>query len=219
MFDIASSETHLTEALQSRETRTSPGIGYVLGKRVFDIILSIVLLPLLLIFAVVLLVANPFANQGPLMFVQQRMGRDGIGFMAFKFRSMTNVPAISRSADDPLELDRITKLGRFIRKTRIDELPQILNVLRGEMSLVGPRPDAFDHALHYIETVPGYANRLTVLPGISGLAQTEVGYVEGTEATRAKVSADLYYIANRSLQLEAWIVYRTFAVILRRAGA
>lgn len=191
----------------------------MIGKRVFDIVLSVILLPLLAMFALGLLILNPFFNQGRLLFVQKRMGRDCRAFPAFKFRSMREVAQVNRSADCPLETDRITPLGRFIRKTRIDELPQIVNVLRGEMSLIDPRPDYFDHAVHYLSEIPGYRERHAVRPGISGLAQTEVGYVEGVEATRQKVSADLYYIANCGPRLEAWIVWRTFAVIFGRAGA
>lgn len=188
-------------------------------KRSFDIAMCVVLVPLLAIFAVALLIANPFMNRGPLIFTQQRMGRDCEPFTAIKFRSMVPASDETRSAEAPLEVDRITRLGNFIRKTRIDELPQVLNVLRGEMSLVGPRPDYYDHACHFLSEVPGYRERHSVRPGISGLAQTEVGYVEGSEATKAKVRADLYYIQNQGFRLEAWIVYRTFAVILGRHGS
>jgi len=181
--------------------------------------MSLLLLPLLGFFALVLICVNPFLNPGRLFFVQNRMGRNCEAFPAFKFRSMREAEAIERSADCPLEVDRITPLGNFMRKTRIDELPQILNVLRGEMSLIGPRPDYFDHAVHYLIEIPGYRERHIVRPGISGLAQTEVGYVEGVEATRNKVNADLYYISNAGFRLEAWIVWRTFAVILGRRGA
>ena len=87
------------------------------------------------------------------------------------------------------------------------------------MSLIGPRPDYFDHAVHFLDEVPGYRERHSVRPGISGLARTEVGYVEGVEATRQKVNADLYYITNSGFALEFWILWRTFAVILGRAGA
>ena len=188
-------------------------------KRSFDVGMSLALLPLLGVFAILLWVANPFLNRGKLWFVQTRMGRNCEPFQAFKFRTMTDAPTIERSANCPLEVERITRLGGFLRKTRIDELPQILNVLRGDMSLIGPRPDYYDHACHYLETVPGYRERHTVRPGISGLAQTEVGYVEGEDATSEKVKADLYYIQNSDFGLETWIVWRTFAVIFGRQGA
>lgn len=190
-----------------------------LAKRVFDIVLSLLLLPLVAFFALALLCINPFQNPGRLIFVQPRMGRHCKSFPAFKFRSMRAANEITRTAADPLEVDRITPLGGFMRKTRIDELPQIINVLRGEMSLIGPRPDYFNHAVEYLNEIPGYRERHIVRPGISGLAQTEVGYAEGIAATRNKVNADLYYILNCGFRLELWIIWRTFAVILGRAGA
>lgn len=204
------------------ERASSAGRGHAIflhAKRAFDIAMCIALLPMLALIAIALLALNPFQNRGPLIFTQQRMGRNCAPFTAIKFRSMIPASDETRSAESPLEVDRITRLGNFMRKTRIDELPQILNVLRGEMSLIGPRPDYYDHACHFLSEVPGYRERHAVRPGISGLAQTEVGYVEGSEATKAKVRADLYYIQNQGFGLETWIVYRTFAVILGRAGS
>ncbi len=189
-------------------------------KRPFDVAVCIVvLLPLLLLSAAALAALNPLLNRGPLFFVQTRMGRNCRPFRLLKFRTMREAGAGRRPADGRLEVDRITRFGMVLRKTRIDELPQIVNVLRGEMSLIGPRPDIYEHGLHFCRKIPGYADRHAVRPGISGLAQTEIGYVEGTEATRRKVHADLYYVANMGLLLELWIVWRTVAVILRRDGA
>lgn len=189
------------------------------AKRAFDILVSALLLPVLAGFAILLFAVNPIANRGPLFFVQKRMGRDCIAFPAIKFRSMRAARGTSRSPESPLEMARITPLGRILRKTRIDELPQIVNVLRGDMSLIGPRPDCYEHAEHFLTTVPGYRARHAVRPGISGLAQTEIGYVAGSHATRRKVSADLYYIRNVSWRLEAWLIWRTLSVIAGRKGA
>lgn len=188
-------------------------------KRSFDVFISVALLPGLALCAVILLILNPFENKGKLIFKQQRMGRNCKPFVALKFRSMRDVPAVTRSADCGLEKDRITRLGSFIRKTRIDELPQILNVLKGDMSLIGPRPDYYDHAIQYLAEVPGYRERHIVRPGISGLAQTELGYIEGVEATSRKVRADLYYITHASFFLELWIFVQTLKVVARRGGA
>lgn len=194
-------------------------LGFALAKRVFDIVMSIVLLPVLLLSGLVLLVLNPFHNKGRLFYTQRRMGRGCQPFVALKFRSMVDVPQVKRGADAPLEVDRITRLGGFLRKSRIDELPQIINVLKGDMSLIGPRPDYYDHAVEFLECVPGYRERHQVRPGISGLAQTELGYIEGVEATRRKVRADLYYISNASFRLDTWVFWRTLSVVIRRAGA
>ncbi len=188
------------------------------SKRAFDIGFSALLLLVLVVAGVVLLVLNPFLNRGPLMYRQRRMGLAGQPFDAWKFRTMMPARAPARGAYDRLELERISPMGRILRKARIDELPQIINVLRGEMSLIGPRPDVFEHACIYVANVPGYAARHQIMPGISGYAQTEVGYVEGEEGVRRKVAADLFYIGHASLRLDFWIMWRTLCVIVARKG-
>ncbi|PUB12119.1 sugar transferase [Yoonia sediminilitoris] len=190
-----------------------------LSKRCLDYGGAVLLLIILIPVAVVLLVLNRFFNRGPLWFVQDRMGHRCRRFRAIKFRTMTVEQSGHRGAFDGLETDRITALGRILRKMRIDELPQVINVLRGEMSLIGPRPDAYEHAAIYLQTIPGYRERHDVMPGISGLAQTEVGYVDGREGVHRKVAADLRYIADLSLRLELWIVWRTLVIVAMRRGA
>lgn len=184
----------------------------------FDSLLCLALLPALLVVATALLVLNPRYNRGPLFYVQERMGRDCQPFRAIKFRTMVDVPAIERGPFDALEHHRITPLGGFLRKTRLDELPQILNVLAGEMSLIGPRPDFLPHALVYVETVPGYRERHAVRPGISGYAQITHGYVDGADGIRRKVEADLHYIRNASIGFEIWIAWQTLLTVILRKG-
>lgn len=194
-------------------------VVFWIGKRGFDIAVSLVLVPFLAILALALVVLNPRFNKGPLFFRQTRMGQNLQPFTAIKFRSMQPAAAITRSVDDPIEVDRITVLGRVLRKTRFDELPQILNVLRGEMSLIGPRPDYFEHAREFLVQIPEYRARHSVRPGISGLAQVTLGYAEGLDATRAKATADLAYIRNASVALEARIFWLTLVTVLLRKGA
>ncbi len=219
MFDFKST------AVADDEVIVQPGqpmkaVFFSAAKRGFDIIVSLfVLMPILALFSLLLLCLNPFLNRGPLLFAQIRMGRNCKPFVAYKFRSMVPIDRVTRGANDPLEVDRITRLGRILRKLRIDELPQVINVLKGDMSLVGPRPDYVHHARRFLRTVPGYRARHAVRPGISGLAQTEVGYVAGSEATRQKVQADLYYIRNTGFLLEAWVIWRTIVVIFNRHGS
>lgn len=167
---------------------------------------------------IVLCLLNPIYNPGTLIYKQRRMGRDCRPFDVYKFRSMLSAPEGLRNADDPLETDRITPLGMLLRKSRLDELPQIVNVLRGEMSLIGPRPDEVSHAKHFIKRIPGYRERHAVRPGISGLAQVTIGYVEGTEATRKKVEADLEYLKRESFRLELGILAMTLLTMLRFQG-
>ncbi len=192
---------------------------YRVWKRSFDVFVSVLLLPLVAVVALLLLMFNAVCNRGPVFFVQPRMGRDCKAFAAIKFRTMLPAPRITRGHDDPIETHRITMLGGFLRKSRIDELPQVINVLRGEMSLIGPRPDYFHHARKYMRQVPGYRARHQIRPGISGLAQTELGYANGVEATRAKVRADIYYIENASFGLDGYILYRTLITVFGFRGS
>jgi lipopolysaccharide/colanic/teichoic acid biosynthesis glycosyltransferase len=189
------------------------------SKVIFDVSLSVLLLVPLVLITLFLTLLNPIFNAGPLVFVQRRMGQDCQPFTAIKFRTMQPDTGPRRGAFDALEVDRISRFGHFMRKTRIDELPQIINVLRGEMSLIGPRPDLYEHARVYLDAVPGYAARHKIMPGISGFAQTEIGYVDGLDGVHRKVAADLYYAAHASFGFDLWIAWRTICVVLGRKGS
>lgn len=189
-----------------------------ISKRFFDVILSLLLLPFLLIISIFLLFLNPFYNRGRLVFIQKRMGKNCIAFYAIKFRTMLPIKEITRKYDEPIEHDRITPLGKILRRTRIDELPQILNVLKGDMSLIGPRPDYYVHALEYLKNVDGYYDRHNIRPGISGLSQVRLGYAENLDLISKKVSIDNYYIQNVGYINELKIIYSTILVILRGVG-
>ncbi len=200
-----------------RASKESPSFYWV-GKRVFDITVCILLLPLLALLALVLLVINPIWNPGTLFFTQRRMGRHCVPFTIFKFRTMTAAPEVARGPEDPVEADRITPLGQFMRKTRIDEIPQILNVLRGEMSIIGPRPDMYEHAVRFLETVPLYHCRHQVRPGITGFAQVTTGYAEGSAVTAEKARKDRIYIRTACTRMDAIILVRTVRIICASAG-
>lgn len=207
---------------RSDKLATVPDHGHLqrgILKTLFDLSVATMLLVPLVAVAVTLLVLNPFLNAGPLIFRQERMGLDCRSFTAYKFRTMRCARVLDRGAFDQLEAERITKFGQLLRKARLDELPQILNVLRGDMSMIGPRPDCFAHASVYLAEIPGYAQRHAVLPGISGIAQTEIGYVDGIEGITRKVEADLYYLKHKSFRLDLWITWRTICVVASRRGA
>ena len=189
-----------------------------INKRIFDIVLSLFLLPLLFTIGIILLVLNLFLNKGRLLFIQKRMGKNCEFFFAIKFRTMTSIKEIRRKYDEPVEIDRITPLGKVLRKMRIDELPQILNVLKGDMSLIGPRPDYYVHALQYLKNVEGYRERHAIRPGITGLSQIRLGYVETLEAISKKTSIDNYYIQNLSYIIEYKIILNTIIIIIRGLG-
>ena len=189
-----------------------------INKRIFDISVSLLLLPLLFIIVIILPFINYFSNSGPLFFIQERMGKNCEVFHAIKFRTMVPIKEITRKYDDPIETNRITFFGKFLRKSRIDELPQILNVLKGDMSLIGPRPDYYIHALEYLKNIKGYRERHIIRPGITGLSQIRLGYAEGLEATEKKASIDNYYIQNVNYIIELKIIGNTILTIIRGMG-
>jgi len=189
-----------------------------INKRLFDISMSLLLLPLLFIIGIILLLLNQFFNSGRLFFIQERMGKNCKAFLAIKFRTMTHSKEITRKYNEPIEKNRITPFGKILRKSRIDELPQILNVLKGDMSLIGPRPDYYVHALEYLKSVKGYRDRHDIRPGITGLSQIRLGYAEGLEATAKKVSIDNYYIQNVNYIIELKIIGNTILTIIRGMG-
>ena len=189
-----------------------------INKRIFDIFLSLLLLPLLIIIGIILSILNRFFSSGELFFIQERMGKNCEVFFVIKFRTMTHAKVITRKCDEPIETNRITPLGRVLRKMRIDELPQILNVLKGDMSLIGPRPDYYIHALEYLKNVEGYRERHTIRPGITGLSQIKLGYVDTLEATLKKTSLDNYYIQNVGYIIELKIIVNTILIIIRGLG-
>lgn len=192
---------------------------YWSSKRAFDVLFSICLLPFVGLIALVVLAINPFQNPGPLFFWQTRMGRNGQPFRIVKFRTMLPATSASRGPEDPVEVDRITPFGAFLRRTRIDETPQLLNVLRGEMSVIGPRPDVFEHAETYLRTVPFYWRRTAVRPGITGFAQVTAGYAEGSGGTVEKARRDAIYVRRANWLMDLRIAARTVLVILTGNGS
>ena len=195
-------------------------LSYIVAKRLFDFGFSLlILLPLLGLVAMALVVLNPHLNPGPLFYRPRRMGRGCVPFRLYKFRTMGPVLAHSaRGPDDPVETDRVTPLGAFLRRARFDELPQAINVLRGEMSLIGPRPDDLPHARSFLLDIPGYRQRYAVRPGISGLAQVELGYVHGRAGTRRKTEIDLAYIRHARVGLDLRVFWRTLRIVADLEG-
>lgn len=187
-------------------------------KRVFDILISILLFPLLILCSCILLVLNYFFNPGSLFFIQERMGKNCCSFFAIKFRSMVPAEIITRRYNDPIESHRINTFGKYMRKSRLDELPQIVNVLMGDMSLIGPRPDYYSHAVEFLKNVEGYRQRHDIRPGITGLSQIKLGYAEGLKETVKKVNIDNYYIQNIGYKIELKIILSTILTIIKGLG-
>lgn len=182
-------------------------------KRAFDLLLTSVGVLLISPLLVAIAVAVAFSSPGPVLFVQARYGLDGRSFRIYKFRTMRvleagDQPGLRQATrNDP----RVTPVGRFLRRWSLDELPQLLNVLKGDMSLVGPRPHAIDHNEKYRRLVPGYMQRHAFKPGITGLAQVEGwrGETSTLEAMTRRIDADLRYQRDWSLKLDIKILIKT----------
>lgn len=186
--------------------------------RIGATILLLASLPVILIAALAIKLDSP----GPAIFKQRRIGYRGIPFTAYKLRTMKNSDQNGKDRHSAITLDndpRITKLGRFLRKTRIDELPQLVNVILGEMSLIGPRPEAEKLSEWYAESLDFYAYRHVVLPGITGWAQVKQGHVADTNEVYHKLQYDFYYIKHFSLWLDIMITFKTIATIFNSKGA
>ena len=201
------------------------GHGFVQGsvrtfvKRLFDIVSSIVLLVLLSPIMIAAMIAVPLDSRGPIFYRQRRTGLGGVEFTCLKFRSMfvdSEKDGVARWAvrNDP----RTTRVGAFIRKTRIDELPQLFSVLKGEMSLVGPRPERPGFVAQLKDQIPFYDIRHSVKPGVTGWAQVRYHYGATFEDARRKHQFDLYYVKNNSLLLDILILIETVSVVMFREG-
>lgn len=190
--------------------------GYRFWKRTADIVVSLLVASLGLLPMLIIALCIKIDSRGPIIFKQERLGKDGKPFTMYKFRSMRT----DAEADGPKwaekEDDRCTKVGAFLRKTRLDELPQFWNILVGEMSLVGPRPERpffYDEFETYIH---GFRHRLAVRPGLTGWAQVSGGYDLKPEE---KIVYDMEYIANMSARMDLRCVVRTVRLIFTHEGA
>lgn len=201
--------------------RTLRSRGAELRRRAFDLIIAVVALILALPVLLAISIAIRVDSPGPILFRQTRGGINGRPFRMYKFRTMTVTEddglITQATRGDP----RITQVGRRLRQTSLDELPQLLNVIRGEMSLVGPRPHALQHDIEFGKVVDGYALRSRVKPGITGWAQIHGlrGGISTVEAIQRRVDLDNEYIAHRNLRLDILILARTVREVLRQTNA
>jgi lipopolysaccharide/colanic/teichoic acid biosynthesis glycosyltransferase len=202
-----------------------PSNSYAKLKWLADMALSIAVLPILIIPLAITAFAIRLDSPGSIFFRQERIGYRGRPFRVLKFRTMTEVKAAPGNVDlvdDAITKDddvRITRLGRFLRQTRIDELPQIYNILRGDMSWIGPRPEARPLSEWYEKEIPFYSYRHIVRPGITGWAQVNQGHVAGISEVHDKLRYDFYYIKNFSMWLDLVVLFKTVLVVIRGSGA
>ncbi len=200
------------------ERKPTSGL-YRLAKRLIDLIFSLIGMAALAILFPILTVLIRLDSKGPIIFKQTRLGRGGNPYTILKFRTMKDNQdmvreALVTSTNDP----RVTRIGRFLRKTHLDELPQIVNVLRGEMSFVGPRSERKELVTIFQREVPFYRARMLVKPGITGWAQIHQNYAETVEETTIKLEYDLFYIENASILMDISILIRTVTSVLGFKG-
>jgi lipopolysaccharide/colanic/teichoic acid biosynthesis glycosyltransferase len=194
-----------------------PSQQYLAFRRAVELLCTVLALPLLMPVMLALALLVRLDSAGPILYMQTRVGRQGRTFRMVKFRTMlhgVDGPSFT-TTDDP----RVTRVGAFLRRYRLDELPQVLNVLRGEMSWVGPRPEALELGQSYARDIPHFELRSIVCPGVTGWAQINQGYVHDDDGMRAKLEYDLYYLKHCSLWLDLVIILRTVAVVLGGVGA
>ena len=203
-----------TDLLHVRSSDT-----YLFVKRVFDAVCSLLLLLVFSIPMALMVVVIKLETTGPAIFAQQRIGLGGVSFTMYKFRSMVT-DAERGGAQFAAKGDkRVTRVGKFIRKYRIDELPQLYNVLRGDMSLIGPRPEQKNLLDELVEEIPLFPFRHSVRPGITGWAQVCQGYAYDVDSSSEKITYDLFYIKNLSFLLDMTIIVRTIRIMLTGFGS
>ena len=222
LLEINAGRLRLFHASEELVRQAGPEALYLLAKRYFDIAVAagvlLVLWPFLLLIAVLIRLSSP----GPALFRQERMGYRGKTFTMWKFRSMR----MRKAGEDSLTADmtqaddqRITGIGKIIRKFRVDELPQIWNILKGEMSWIGPRPETVALSAHYQDTIPHYRYRHMVRPGITGWAQVRQGHVVSVADATTKLEYDFFYVRHVSVWLDFLILILTIRVVLTGQGA
>ncbi|WP_186647646.1 sugar transferase [Fluviispira vulneris] len=189
---------------------------YLKIKRLFDILFSLIILTFLSIPIAIISILTKLTSKGPVIYKQQRVGRDSKVFNIIKFRSMMDNAELKTgdvfaSKNDP----RITKFGKFMRETRLDEIPQLINILKGDMSFIGPRPERPSFVNKFEKEIPAYSERTRIRPGLTGLAQIHGDYESSADT---KLKYDLAYLVNQSFFLDFQILVKTIKVLLLRKG-
>jgi exopolysaccharide biosynthesis polyprenyl glycosylphosphotransferase len=221
MYELLSGSLKMTDiygALLLQIVDDSMPIWQQTLKRAMDLIISLVALIILIPLYITCALAVKFSSSGPIFYLQDRVGLDGRVFKIIKFRTMylnseEAGPQLSSTNDS-----RITKAGRFMRKTRLDEFPQFINVILGHMSLVGPRPERQFYIDQIMELAPQYVHLTKVRPGITSWGQVKYGYAENVEQMLDRMKFDLLYLKNRSIALDIKIMFYTIAIVLKARG-
>ena len=193
--------------------------SYVVIKRLVDLVVALTFGLLCLPFLPLIALAIKLESTGPVVFAQTRVGRYGREFTMYKLRSMTHMAAPSGPLMTTLPNDpRVTRVGKLMRKTRIDEIPQLWNVIRGDMSLIGPRPELPSSSDYLSEIFPGFELRTLAKPGVTGWAQVTIGYADSLEKHQRRLEHDLYYVRSATFSRDFEVARRTLRVMITSKG-
>jgi lipopolysaccharide/colanic/teichoic acid biosynthesis glycosyltransferase len=191
---------------------------YLFAIKSLEIVISVLGLFVGLLFIPFLLIGNLIGNKGTLFYKQDRIGLNGKPFEIYKFRTMVLNAETNGAVFSTLNDTRVTPFGKFLRKTRIDEIPQFINILKGDMAVIGPRPERPIFVKEIAEMMPFYETRHVIKPGLTGWAQVNYSYGESFEDSLIKLQYDLYYIKHRSVFLDLNIIIKTISTVLFYRG-
>nr|WP_314897187.1 exopolysaccharide biosynthesis polyprenyl glycosylphosphotransferase [uncultured Flavobacterium sp.] len=199
-------------------SRSNHNTLYLLSIRIFEISMSVLGLAVGLVLFPLILIGNAIGNRGKLFYSQERVGKDGVVFEIFKFRTMISNAESNGAVFTTTSDSRVTAFGKFLRKTRIDEFPQFINILKGDMAVIGPRPERPFFVKEIAEIMPFYETRHVIKPGLTGWAQVNYAYGGTIDDSLIKLQYDLYYIKHRSIFLDLSIAFKTITTVLFYRG-
>jgi len=191
---------------------------YGIWSIVINVLFVIVFLPLFIFISPIIWILNFKYNPGPLLFFQIREGRNKKPFSMIKYRSMVTTAEVNGPQWAELDDARITRLGKLLRATRLDEIPQVLNVLLFQINVIGPRAERPELAINILKEIPNFHDRLVIKPGITGLAQIRSGYTNDLDGARVKLTQDLFYIKNQNIIIDLRILIGTVGTVLKKLG-
>lgn len=219
LFEKIAGRVLLSDVTLQDLEKVTPPKTYMKIKRIADFLIVLMLAPVCLVLAIIIGFAVRLETSGPIFFAQRRIGLHGKEFVMFKFRSMFDSSTESVESFALKRDSRVTMVGRFIRRFRLDEIPQLVNVLKGDMSLIGPRPEQPSIVDNYLRSIPFYGFRHILRPGISGWAQVSYPYAASEEETKEKLEYDFFYIKNINFWIDLMILIRTCVTVLSGRGA
>lgn len=199
-------------------SRSNQNKLYLVTLRGFDVLVAIAGILVGLALLPLILLGNALANRGSLLYTQERVGKDGAVFSILKFRTMVKNAELDGAVFTIANDRRITAFGKFMRKTRIDEFPQFINILKGDMAVIGPRPERPVFVKEIAASMPFYETRHIIKPGLTGWAQVNYSYGETLQDSLIKLQYDLYYIKHRSIYLDLNIAFKTITTVLFYRG-